>query len=248
MTVETEEDLLALQRIGKIVAECLRAMLDHIRPGMSTLELDGFGRRFLDGRGARSAPTKDYDFPGTTCISINEEVAHGIPGDRIIAEGDVINVDVSAELDGYYADTGGTIVVPPGAELAVQLCAASRRTLTSAIAAARAGERLSAIGRAIELEARISGFELVRNLCSHGVGRRLHEPPEQILPYYSVTEKRRLGVGDVITIEPFLTTGLNYVTEGSDGWTLLNKRGSFTAQYEHTLVITRGHPIVLTAA
>ncbi len=248
MTVETEEDLLALQRIGKIVGECLRAMLDHIRPGMSTLELDAFGKRFLDARGARSAPTKDYRFPGTTCISINEEVAHGIPGDRVIAKGDVVNVDVSAELDGYYADTGGTIVVPPAAELALRLCAASQHTLHRAIAAAQAGEKLSVIGRAIEREAKNSGFEVVRNLCSHGVGRRLHEPPEQILPYYSATEKRRLKVGDVITIEPFLTTGLNYVTEGSDGWTLLNARGSLTAQHEHTLVITREHPIVLTAA
>lgn len=248
MTVETEEDLIALQRIGKIVGECLRAMLDHVQPGMSTRELDHFGERFLAARGATSAPIRDYAFPGTTCISINEEVAHGIPGDRIIQAGDVVNVDVSAELGGYYGDTGGTMVVPPAPELALRVCAASQLALSSAIAAARGGDKLSTIGRAIERVSKTSGFGIVRNLCSHGVGRKLHEQPEAILPYYSPTERRRLEIGQVITIEPFLTTGADQVSEGADGWTLLNTPGSITAQFEHTMVITRGRPIILTAA
>jgi len=247
MTIETDDDLEALKKIGQIVAECLRTMLGAIRPGMTTLELDEIGERFLLSKGARSAPRLDYAFPGSTCISINEQVAHGIPGDRIIQPGDLVNVDVSAELNGYYGDTGGSIGVAPVPELAQKVCVATRAARDRAIDSLRAGDRLSVIGRAIEKQAKASGLRIVRNLCSHGVGRKLHEPPEAILPYYSPREHRTVRYGDVITIEPFLTTGREAVEEASDGWTLLNERGSWTAQYEHTLVITRGRPLIMTA-
>ena len=248
MTIETEKDVAALKRIGRIVARCLLEMKAALRPGMTTAELDAIGERFLLAHGARSAPKLSYDFPGATCISINDEVAHGLPGSRIICAGDLVNVDVSAELGGYFADTGGSFAVPPVREAQLRVCAATKRALSEATKVARAGAKLSLIGRAIERVARESGLNVIRNLGSHGVGRALHEAPEFIAPFEDPNDRRRLHEGAVITIEPFLTTGRGHAEEGDDGWTLLGSPGSWTAQYEHTLLITRGRPIVLTAA
>jgi methionyl aminopeptidase len=246
MTIETEDDVVALKRIGRIVATVLQEMLDAAEPGMTTRELDALGARLLDRQGARSAPQLTYDFPGATCISINEEAAHGIPGDRIIRAGDVLNVDVSAELGGYFADTGGTIVVPPTNPQKTRLCHATRTALAQAMKQARAGRPLSGIGAAIERTAKTYGFKVIENLGSHGVGRALHEAPEHIAGYFDPADTRLLAEGMVITIEPFLSTRSRVVNETSDGWTLAGVKGNLSAQYEHTMIITRGEPIVVT--
>ena len=248
MTIETEDDLIALQAIGKIVASVLRDMMRQAEPGMTTAELDEIGRVLLEREGAQSAPRVTYDFPGYTCISINEEAAHGIPGERIIRPGDMINIDVSAEKDGYFADTGGSFVVPPSDALKERLLRATRLALNEACHQARAGSALSGIGRSIERVARNKGFRILRNLCSHGVGRGLHEEPREIPGYFDPRDKRRLGEGQVITIEPFLSTKSRFVTEASDGWTLVGAPGNLSAQFEHTMVITRGRPRLLTVA
>lgn len=246
MTIESEADVDALKRVGKIVSFVLHEMLDAAEPGMTTRELDALGAQLLEQQGARSAPQLTYDFPGATCISINEEAAHGVPGDRVIAAGDVLNVDVSAELAGYFADTGGTKVVPPTNPQKTRLCHATRTALAQAMKQARAGQPLHGIGAAIQRTAKTYGFRIIENLGSHGVGRALHEPPEHIPGYFDPTDRRMLKEGMVITIEPFLSTKCRLVTESDDGWTLVGRRGNLSAQYEHTMIITRGAPIVVT--
>ncbi len=246
MTIETEDDVTALKRIGRIVSSVLQEMLDAAEPGMTTRELDALGERLLTRHGARSAPRLTYDFPGATCISVNEEAAHGIPGDRVIQAGDVLNVDVSAELDGYFADTGGTKVVPPTNPLKTRLCHATRTALEQAMKQARAGQPINGIGAAIERTAKSYRFKVIENLASHGVGRALHEAPENISGYHDPADRRLLTEGMVITIEPFLSTRSRVVTETGDGWTLSGVPGNLSAQYEHTMIITRGEPIVVT--
>lgn len=245
MTIDSDRDLEALKKVGRIVAQCLRMMLDAARPGMSTLELDELGARFLEKHGARSAPRLTYNFPGTTCISINDEIAHGIPGSRLIKEGDVLNVDVSAELEGYFADTGGSMIVPPSTEALEKLLTSTKKALARSIESARAGARIGEVGRIIEDQATRTGFGVIRNLGSHGVGRALHEPPE--IPGHDVPgDRRRFKLGSVITIEPFLTTGPALAEEADDGWTLLNAPGGRSAQFEHTMVITKRRPVIVT--
>lgn len=246
MTIQTHDDVLALQRIGRIVSLVLKQMLDALEPGITTRELDTLGDTLLSRHGARSAPRLTYDFPGATCISVNEEAAHGVPGERIIRAGDVVNVDVSAELDGYFADTGGTRVVPPSTATKTRLCHATRTALANAMKQARDGRPINGIGGAIERTARAYGFKVIENLGSHGVGRALHEEPEHIAGYFDRADRRTLKDGMVITIEPFLSTRSKVVSEAEDGWTLLGTEGNLSAQYEHTMIITKGQPIVVT--
>jgi methionyl aminopeptidase len=248
VTIENESDVEGLRRIGRIVATCLKEMGAALEPGMKTAELDAIGDAFLARHGAESAPRITYDFPGATCISIGDQVAHGIPSGRVIEAGDLVNIDVSACKDGYFADTGGTFEVPPYTPVTRKLCMSTRRALQDAMKEARAGAPLNRIGRAIERRAKKAGFGVIRDLCSHGVGRALHEDPEHIYGYYERRDKRRLREGQVITIEPFLTTGPPNVWEADDGWTLMNAPGKRSAQYEHTMIITRSKPIVVTVA
>ncbi len=246
MSIETEAELAGLRRIGRIVANCLQLMGKALEPGVTTRELDEIGRNFLELHGARSAPRLTYNFPGTTCISVNEEAAHGLPGERKLQAADLVNIDVSAELDGFFADTGGSFVIPPHSDLKLKLCAATKRALESAMNEARAGKFLSGIGRAIEREAKRSGFTVIENLGSHGVGRALHEEPGFIPGYFDPNDKRILKLNQVITIEPFLSTGARQVFEVGDGWTLATAARHLTAQYEHTMVITNGRPLIMT--
>jgi len=246
MVIGGPKDIEALFRIGKIVANCLKHMSLEMKPGMTTLELDLIGAKFLKDAGARSAPRIVYDFPGDTCISVNEEAAHGVPGKKILNDGDLVNIDVSAELDGYFADTGGSFPCGTADESLLKLCAATREALAAGIREARAGRKISRIGRAIETVARDGGYSIIRNLGSHGVGRGLHEEPKFIAGYFDKADRRLLERGMVITIEPFLSTGTDWVEEGDDGWTLGAALGQRHAQYEHTMAITDGEPILFT--
>ncbi|MGH1359914.1 MAG: type I methionyl aminopeptidase [Burkholderiaceae bacterium] len=200
----------------------------------------------LEGAGAQSAPRLTYDFPGATCISVNEEAAHGVPGSRVIFAGDVVNVDVSASLNGYFADTGGTTVVPPISPIKARLCHATRVALSHAVSEARAGVKINRIGKVIQSVAKKHRFKIIRNLAGHGIGRSLHEEPEGIVGYYDRGDTRTLSAGQVIAIEPFLSTKSTYVDEGQDGWTLIGHRANLSAQYEHTIIVTNGAPIVAT--
>lgn len=248
MTIENEDDLEKLKHAGRVVARTLQAMGEALEPGITTQELDDLGRRLLDLEGARSAPEITYNFPGATCISIAPDVAHGIPGPRRVAAGDLINIDVSAEIDGFFADTGASFQVPPGAPRIERLCRDGRRALWTGIRAVKAGGKLGEIGRAIEAFATKNGYSLVRNLASHGVGRGLHEEPKEIPTWHEPRDRRTIPEGLVFTIEPFLSFGADWVEETGDGWTLRPPGGEPTVQYEHTLVATRRGPLVVTLA
>jgi methionyl aminopeptidase len=247
MSIEGPDDLDGLRRAGRAVAQARDAMLAEVRAGVSTAELDEVGRAVLDAHGARSAPQLAYDFPGCTCISVNTALAHGIPSrTAILREGDLVNVDVSAELDGYWADTGASTAVGRVALRLQNLLWATRLAQREGMAAARAGAPLHAIGAAVERRARRHGFRVVQNLGGHGVGRHIHEDPH-VPNVFDRRNRLRLWEGLVMTIEPFLTTGARNVVEDDDGWTLRTPDGSVGAQFEHTFVVTRGEPIVLTA-
>jgi methionyl aminopeptidase len=248
MSIGSKKDLEALKRIGYIVALTVREMFAALRIGMTTAELDEVGRQVLERHGARSAPKLCYGFAGSTMISINEEVAHAIPGARRIQDGDMVNIDVSAELDGYFADTGSTRPVGNASEHAHRLCAASREALEQALTKVRARGRIAEVAKAIRRVAVARGFEVVENLGGHGVGRHLHEEPSHVPNFLDRRDRRRFRKGTVLTIEPFLSTGPKAAKEAPDGWTLVSEPGHLTAQFEHTVVVTENEPIILTVA
>jgi methionyl aminopeptidase len=247
MTIDNDEDLTGLERAGHVVAEARDTMLAAVAPGVTTGELDAVGRDVFRRHGARSAPRTTYNFPGSTCISVNDEAAHGIPSIvRSLRNGDLVNLDVSAELDGYWADTGVSAPVGEVSELAMRLLEVTRLAQKEAMDAARAGRALRDVGRAVQRRARRSGFRVVRNLYGHGTGRALHEGPS--VPSFDDGQDLVLWEGLVLAVEPFLSTGADLVVDDPDGWTLRTIDGSLVAQFEHTMVVTRGAPRVITAA
>ena len=248
MTVSNDDELAGLKRIGRIVAETLEAMGKAIEPGMTTRELDRIGRALMDASGARPAPEMVYDFPGATCISVNEEIAHGIPGDRTIGPGDLVNIDVSAEKDGYFADTGASFAVPPVSRAVERLCRDGRRAMWAGLREVGGGKPFAGIGRAVGAFARKNGYTLVRNLASHGVGRSLHEEPTEISTWPDASERRIMQEGLVFTVEPFLSLGAEFAEDGEGPWTLYSQPRALTVQYEHTVVASRNGPLILTMA
>lgn len=247
MTIETPEDLHGLRTISRVVSSVLAAMAEAIRPGVSTRELDDIGRNALDSSGARSAPELCYGFPGATCISVNSTVAHGIPGSYRLAPGDMVNIDVSAELNGYFSDTGATFCVPPVPPEKHRLCSAAREALAHAISGIRAGQPINVVGRRFGEIAARHGFTIIRNLGSHGVGRALHEEPTYIAPFHDPRDTRLFHEGMVVTIEPFLSNGAFQTVDASDGWGLTIGESQYAAQYEHTIVVTATGTEVLTS-
>ncbi|MCU6709607.1 type I methionyl aminopeptidase [Paenibacillus sp. J5C_2022] len=247
MTIQSQADLLGLMEIGNIVAMAIEEMKKSAKAGMTTLELDDIGARYLEKYGAKSAPRKSFRFPGHACISVNRDIAHGIPGNYKLQPGDLINVDVCAEKDGYIADSGQSFQLPPFSPEVSRLCSHTRHALMAIIGTLKHGVKISEIGRMMEASAAKNGYNVIENLCSHGVGRAIHEYPN-IPPTYNKHDKRKLKEGMVIAIEPFFSTGADYVIEQPDGWTLRLPSDSLAAQFEHTIIITRDQPIIVTAA
>ena len=246
MTISDDNELVRLKEIGRIVANTLEAMGAAIEPGITTGELDGIGRRILESAGARSGPELCYNFPGATCISVNEEIAHGIPGERRIMAGDLVNIDVSAEKDGIFADTGASFAVPPVSKSVERLCRDGRRAMWTGIRQVGINKPLGGIGMAIGEFARRNRYTLVQNLASHGVGHSLHEEPKEIATWPNRAERRAINEGLVFTIEPFLSLGGEWAEGGDDDWTLFSDPKAPTVQYEHTIVATRHGPLVVT--
>lgn len=246
MTIENDTDLQGLLRIGKIVAQALRAMEAEVQPGITTRELDQIGWEVLKQHGARPAPLITYNFPGVACISVNDEAAHGIPGKRVVKRGDLVKLDMSAELDGYFADAAITVPVGPIPTRLQRLCDCTQQALDAALGAAKAGQPINSIGRAAEETARRGGFSVIHELPGHGVGRALHEEPN-VPNFYSPRANQKLHEGLVITIEPYIALGGGRIFQANDGWTLKTRDGSPVANYEHTVVITKGQPVLVTA-
>ncbi len=245
MTVESERDLRGLMRIGQICANTMIYMAEKMEPGMTTEALDQLGAEYMAKLGARSAPILVYRFPGHTCISVNDEVAHGIPGKRVIKEGDLVNIDVCAELEGYIGDTGGSFAVPPVTAEKQRLLDCTKEALAVALKAAQSGVRVSEVGRAIENYARSKGYKVIRELGGHGVGRKIHEKPS-IPNHYNKRARDRLTDGLVVTLEPFLNAGKGKIYTAADKWTLKTVDGSLTAQFEHTIVVNGDSPLIMT--
>lgn len=247
MSITKESELEGMIRISDVVAYTLKEMTQYARVGMSTKELDNYGAEILKSYGAHSAPYSAYGFPGWTCISINNEFCHGIPSDRtILQEGDLINIDVSAELDGFWSDNGGSFVLGNDVNQHEKLVDASKEILYKAIHNIKGGVRIQDIGFLIETEAKKQGFKVVKNLTGHGVGRKLHEEPEEIPNYRDHYNRERFKRNSVVAIETFISTDSTVAVTLNDGWTNVGNRGGYMAQHEHTILVTNEKPLILT--
>jgi len=250
MSINSDAELAGMQKISECVALVLKAMREYCKPGISTLELDEFGGKMLNEMGAKSAPKLTYGFPGYTCISVNNAVAHGKPSaDIILQEGDLINIDVSAELNGFWADNGGSFVLGEDKNNHQALVEASKEILQLAISQIKGGVKIADIGRLIETQAAKRGLTVIKNLAGHGIGYSLHEEPHDILNCYDRYNTTRFKKNSVVAIETFISTKSTIAAsvEGDD-WTLVGNKGGFVAQHEHTIVVTGGEPVILTEA
>jgi methionyl aminopeptidase len=247
MSINGPEELAGMRAAGAVVCLMLSAMKSAVRPGITTAELDEVGAEVMRQHGARSAPTLVYGFPGVNCISVNEEAVHGIPGKRALREGDLVKLDVTVEKNGFMADAAVTVPVGEVSEKRRQLAECAERAFAKAMLVARAGFRVSEIGRAVEREVRRSGFSVLRDLGGHGIGHTIHEEPR--VPNFADPEANQiLTEGLVITVEPIIAVGSGRSFVAPDKWTIITSDHSASAHYEHTLVITKGEPMLLTAA
>jgi methionyl aminopeptidase len=246
MSITGPEELEALRAAGVVVRRVLEAMKRQAKAGITTGELDAIGAQVIEENGARSAPAMVYKFPGSNCISINEEAVHGIPGDRSLRDGDLLKLDVTVEKNGFMADAAESVAVGAVSEEAERLIACSRRAFEKAMLVARAGFRVCEIGRAVEREVRRAGFSVIRELGGHGIGRTIHEEPR--IPNYADPHAQQiLTEGMVITVEPIIAAGSGRTLLAADGWTMKTADRRPSAHYEHTLVIRKGAPMLLTA-
>jgi methionyl aminopeptidase len=246
MCIKSPADLEKLKIIGSIVRKALDVTAAAVRPGITTAELDRIGDRVLVENGAEASPPKVYNFPGALCISVNDEAIHGIPGERVIRAGDLVKLDLVAEKDGYFADAAVTVCVGEVSATAAALARCAESAFRQAAKVARAGNRINEIGRAVEKETRRCGFQVMRAFCGHGVGSAIHEAP-QVLNYHDPGFQAKLTEGLVITIEPIIAAGKGKGVLQRDRWTIRTADGSLAAHYEHTLVITKGEPVLVTA-
>lgn len=249
MSITKESELIGMKKISEVVGTTLKLMREYAKVGISTKELDDYGGKILQSYGAKSAPYETYGFPGYTCISVNEEAAHGVPSEnKILKEGDLINIDVSAELDGFWSDNGGSFVLGKDIHNHQPLVDASKNILRKAISNIKGGVKISEIGYLIETEAKKSGFKVIKNLSGHGVGRSLHEAPENILNYSVRSNRERFKKNTTVAIETFISTNSTVAVTLNDGWTLVGNKGGYVTQHEHTILVTDGYPIILTSS
>ena len=247
MSIKNDSELTGMRKVSDAVSCTLKAMRDYATPGTTTKQLDDYGAKMLLAFGAKSAPFVTYGFPGCTCISVNNEFCHGIPSEtRILKEGDLVNIDVSAELNGFWSDNGGSFVLGKDINQHQKLIDASKQILQKAIYNIRGGVRISDIGHLIETEAKKRGFKVIKNLTGHGIGRSLHEEPTEIANYRDRFNLVRFKKNSVVAIETFITTTSTYTETLQDGWTMVGNKGGFMAQHEHTIVVTDSKPIILT--
>jgi methionyl aminopeptidase len=247
MSITKEAELSGMQEASEAVAYTLKEMRTYAQPGMTTKQLDNYGAAILSDFGANSAPFLAYRFPGCTCISVNNEFCHGIPSHkRILKEGDLVNIDVSAELNGFWSDNGCSFVLGEDLHRHQNLVDASKQILHKAIYNIKGGVRIADIGHLIETEAKKRGYKVIKNLTGHGIGKNLHEEPGEIANYRDRFNQARFKKNSVVAIETFISTTSTYAETMSDGWTMTGNKGGFMAQHEHTIVVTDGTPIILT--
>lgn len=247
MSITKESELIGMQKASEAVAITLKEMTSYATPGMTTKQLDEYGAKILNSLGAKSAPYLTYGFPGYTCISVNNEFCHGIPSHKtILKEGDLVNIDVSAELDGFWSDNGSSFVLGTDIHQHQPLINASKAILHKAISNIKGGVRIADIGHLIETESKKHGYKVIKNLTGHGVGRSLHEEPSEIANYRDRFNFTRFRKNSVVAIETFISTTSTLAQTLQDGWTMVGNKGGYMAQHEHTILITDGKPIILT--
>lgn len=246
MSVDTPEQMEGLERAGRVVAATLRALRGAVAPGITTGSLDELASGMFAANGARSGPILTYGYPASICVSVDDEVVHGIPGGRILQLGQLVTLDVAAEVDGYHADAAVTVPVGSIDRAARRLIVATRAALSAGMRAAQPGATLREVGAAVERAAVSRGYRILRELTGHGIGRAMHEEPT-VYNWPAPDASTRLSPGLVFTIEPMLTAGRTRLVLDSDGWTVRTADGSLTAHAEHTIMVAKNGPVVLTA-
>jgi len=250
LELKSKQDVERMRRAGQIVAEVLARLQEVVAPGVTTMELDRIAEEMTRKRGAVPA-FKGYQvagrvFPASLCVSINEEVVHGIPANRPLREGDIVGLDFGVVIDGYYGDAAVTVPVGRVTEKAQHLVDATRESLWAGIRTIKVGSRLGDLSHAIQSYAEAAGLSVVREFVGHGIGRHLHEEPQ--VPNFGEPGKGRLlREGMVLAIEPMLNLGAPGVLVKEDGWTAVTRDGSLSAHFEHSVAITADGPVVLTA-
>ena len=253
ITIKTEADVQGMRIAGRLASEVLDMLTAHVRPGVSTDELDRLAHEHIVRvQGAVPAPL-NYAPPGYTpypksiCTSINHQVCHGIPNERALKSGDIVNIDVTVIKDGWHGDTSRMFIVGEGSIAARRLCQLTYEAMWHGIAKVRPGIRLGDIGHTIQTFTERQGYSVVREFCGHGIGRKFHEEP-QVLHYGRPGTLEPLVPGMVFTIEPMVNAGRREIKELGDGWTIVTKDRSLSAQWEHTVLVTEDGYEVLTVS
>ena len=245
-TIKSARELDLMRRAGHVVGETLAVLADAVEPGMTTLELDGIARREITSRGATPSFLGYLDYPAHICTSFNEEIVHGIPGERAIKDGDILSIDCGAIVEGFHGDAAVTVCVGEVSEEARKLVQATYQSMVAGISAACAGGRLGDVSHAVQERADAGGYGIVREYVGHGIGRDMHEEP--MVPNYGEPAKGiALRPGLAIAIEPMLTAGDWRTVVGPDKWTVSTRDGSLSAHFEHTVAVMEGKAEVLTS-
>jgi len=248
--LKSDKEIDKIRASCRIAAETMACVMEKVSPGVTTLELDQIAEKFIRKQGA-VASAKGYEvpgrpaYPGSICISVNDEVVHGIPGQRVLREGDILAVDIAVKKAGYHGDMNVTMVAGQTDEEATRLLSATRQAMEIGLQASVPGNRLGDLGYSIQSYVEAQGYSVVREYCGHGIGRAFHEDP-QVLHFGSPGTGRRLQSGMVFTIEPMVNQGTLDVRDLEDGWTSVTADGLLSAQFEHTVVVTREGPDILS--
>ena len=247
-SLKSAREIELMRQAGRVVAEVLDLLREHTKVGVTTAELDVIAEEHTHSRGAVCAFKGYRGFPASVCVSINEEVVHGIPGTRTLADGDIVSIDFGVKLNNYYGDAAVTMPVGNVDAEACKLMRVTEESLQHAIARMVPGNRLSDVGRAVQQHAESNGFSVVRQFVGHGIGRKMHEDPK--VPNFVETSGEgadlTLHEGLVLAIEPMLNCGTYKVNVLGNGWTVVTRDGRLSAHFEHTVVVTRDGPEVLT--
>jgi methionyl aminopeptidase len=243
--LKTKDEIEIMRRAGRVVALTLDMVAEKIQPGMTTGELDRLIEEFIRDQGAKPAFKDYHGYPASACVSIDDEVVHGIPGKRSIQDGEIVSVDVGSIVDGYYGDSARTYAIGEISEEKARLMEVTRRCLAAGIDNARAGRKLGAISAAVQKVAEDAGMGVVRELVGHGIGLSMHEEP-QVPNFGSVNDGPELEVGMVLAIEPMINLGTHRVKTMPDGWTVVTADGRPSAHFEHSVAIGDGEAVILT--
>jgi methionyl aminopeptidase len=234
-----------MRKAGKVVAETLRMIGENLKPGITTSEIDRLAEEYILSQGCQPAFKGYHGFPASTCISIDDEVVHGIPGKRMLVEGQIVSVDLGVIYNGYYGDSAATFPIGKISPEKMKLLEVTRRSLEAGISEARAGNKLGKVSNAVQILAESAGFSVVRDLVGHGIGRAMHEDP-QIPNYGSPEEGPVMEKGMVLAIEPMVNMGDYKVQTKADGWTIVTVDGAPSAHFEHTVAVTENGADILT--